>query len=161
MPMPIRPISLKVKAVDKPNEEETEALADVDQNKEAPKRGRGRPKKDQEGSGVKRAEEIENEDLAEDDQIKEVPKKGRGRPKKDQEESGVKKAEDFFENEDLPDCQIARRISDRIKEVPKKGRGRPKKDQGETEAGPPVKKAKKKVGGSKTVSKISIEFCKS
>ena len=113
----------KVKAVDKPNKEETEALADVDQNKEAPKRGRGRPKKsgEEEESTVKEAEagpveEIENEDLAEHDQIKEVPKKGRGRPKK---------------------------------------------DQGETEAAPPVKKAKKKVGGSKTVSKISIEFCKS
>ena len=73
----------KVKAVDKPNKEETEALADVDQNKEAPKRGRGRPKKsgEEEESTVKEAEagpvdEIENEDLAKHDQIKEVPKKG-------------------------------------------------------------------------------------
>ena len=106
----------KVKAVDKPNEEETEALADVDQNKEAPGKSG-----EEEESTVKEAEvgpveDIENEDLAKHDQIKEAPKKGRGRPKK---------------------------------------------DQGETEAAPPVKKAKKKVGGSKTVSKISIEFCKS
>ena len=117
----------KVKAVDKPNKEETEALADVDQNKEAPKRGRGRPKKEKGKSGK-------------------------------EEESAVKEAEagpvEEIENEDLAE-------HDQIKEVPKKGRGRPKKDQGETEAAPPVKKAKKKVGGSKTVSKISIEFCKS
>ena len=85
----------------------------------------------------------------------------RGRPSKAKAEE--KPAE---EKEALAD------VDENAKVAPKRGRGRPPKENssstgsenvGRIEVGeePAVKKAKKKSQKTKTVSKISIEFCKS
>ena len=121
----------------KPEEEppnEKEAVSDVDENeKVAPKRGRGRPPKDKTNLGAENedqeevGEEPKKESLADvDGNTKAAPKKGRGRPPKDKADNNLgAENQEQKEVEEEPKKEALADVEENIKMAPKRGRVRP------------------------------------